>query len=143
MDGTQSYYSNKMYNNYEGNGDIAEIRNRRTWRRLDYWVSDNELSFGTPAVLSDGTQLRNEYLYVGRSTSGTLVVTDISVVGEDARYFDVGSTKSAQVEENGYLRIKVAFRSAQPVDWTSVQAAIVIQLQGYENHRIPIVGEVS
>lgn len=141
MDGSKSYYSSKMYNNYEGNGDIAEVRWRRTWRALDYWVSDEELSFGSPSVLSDGTNVRNEFLYIGRTSTGSLVVTNVAVFGDDAGYFELGDTRSATIEENGYLRIKVAFRSSQPVEMTSLQATILIQLQGLDNVRIPIVGE--
>jgi len=64
MDGKKNYYSDKTFNNGVGNGDVAEIRGRRTWPTLPFWFGDTELSFGPPALQTDGTYLRNEYLYM-------------------------------------------------------------------------------
>ena len=64
MDGSKGYYSDKNFNAGVGNGDIAEIRGRRTWPAVPFWFGDTELSFGTPALQDDGTYLRNEYLYM-------------------------------------------------------------------------------
>jgi len=131
-----------MYNNGEGNGNINEVRNRRTWPLVNYWISDSALRFGEPALLSDGvTRIRNEYLYVGHTTSGQLVVNDFVVTGTDAGYFDVGTARSATIEQNGYMRIKVTFQSKLPVDLSAIDAAVEISLSGYGTQKIPITSQ--
>lgn len=127
-----------------GNGDINEIRNRRTWRSMGYWISHEVLKFGRPTVLNGGAlRAGNEYLYIGRTSQGKLVVTDVSVIGQHAGYFDVGDTQRATIEQNGYLRIKVSYRSLRPLNMTSIDASIQIQLEGYGKQTIKIIGEAE
>jgi len=142
MNGPKNYYSSNFYNLDEGRGDIDEIHLRRTWRQLAYWVSDTELSFGAPATLSDGSTIRNEWLYVGRTQSGSLVVADVSIIGSDANYFSASfDTTKTTISQNGHLQIKVTFRSQDPVDISSLEASVQIHLQGYGVQTIPIVAE--
>jgi hypothetical protein len=72
-----------IYNAGEGLGDIAEINARRKWKTLNIWVSDTAVKVGLPVNVS-GQLTRNEYIYLGRTTAGTLNVTNITVQGADA-----------------------------------------------------------
>jgi hypothetical protein len=47
MDGDVGYYSDPAGNFGEGDGDITEVRNRQTWRVLDFWVGDMHMEFGS------------------------------------------------------------------------------------------------
>jgi len=66
--GAYGYYTNSRYNMNIGNGDMAEIRKRRTWKEVNFWISENEvLPFGPPVLTSRGMYERNEYIYMGRT----------------------------------------------------------------------------
>ncbi|MBM4153072.1 MAG: DUF229 domain-containing protein, partial [Kiritimatiellaceae bacterium] len=86
--GTNKYFSDKKWNAGEGLGDIAEIKARQTWKRLNIWVSDTDVKFGAPVSVS-GQLTRNEYIYLGRTTTGTLTVSNISVQGANASLFQL------------------------------------------------------
>jgi len=58
-DGPKKYYSDPKYNLNEGEGDYLEILRRRTWPEVDYWQSDDVLSFG-PSVKIGKKWFRNE-----------------------------------------------------------------------------------
>jgi len=142
-DGLEGFYSDPKYCLYACLGDIAEIRGRKVWRQLDYWQSDSELPFGK-RVLKDGEWVRNEYLYIGRTTAGVLSVTGITVNGQDAGYFQVDKT-SGTIQQDKYLRIKVSFSSHTDVPIDSLDASIHFStnIPGQANVIIPIVGDVT
>jgi len=103
MDGPNKYYSDNKYNFGIGIGDVGEIRRRRNWRTVPFWISDmTEITFG-PAVLIDGSNyVRNEYLYIGRTTEGTLAIRGVAMSGNDAAYFTIGQIVDAAIEQNQY-----------------------------------------
>jgi len=69
-------------------------------------------------------------------------VSDISVTGLNATYFDVGETRQATISRNGYLRLKVSFRSDTKIEnMAALDAAIEIVLDGHGLQTIKIVGE--
>lgn len=138
MDGPKKYYSDNKYNLFEGSGDIAEIRQRRTWKRLDLWQSHQSLDFGKP-VLVDAKWRRNEYLYFGRTTEGTTVIQSIVVKGNDAEYFTVSPTQ-ASLSQNEHVRVKVAFESDTEFDISSVKAWVEVQTNLGNNLVIRING---
>jgi len=133
------YYSDSKYNNNEGRGDIAEIRSRRTWRRVKYWQSHQALQFGIPVVNEEGLHARNEYLYLGCSL-GTLKINEISLGGADAKYFEISHTR-ALIKQNGYLRLKVQFRSTDYVEIDSLDAHIRLNNNVNGVKQIPIIGK--
>jgi hypothetical protein len=153
MDGPQKLYSSNEWDLHRGKGAIREIEFRRTWREADLWVSDRVLSFGPPVLVggSDegggggggqrgGVYLRNEYLYVGRTTPGELTVSDIAVVGPSAPMFTVEATANATLKQNQHVRIKVSLSSPEPVDSSRLKAALRIANSASGVHRVEIRG---
>jgi len=111
MDGADKLYSDSKWNNFEGAGDIAEIRMRRTWRAMDLWLGDTAVYFGTSADV-EGTLTRNEYLYLGRTSDGTATVSSVSVEGADAAKFTVSEFVSGAIAKDSYKRIKIQYLPA-------------------------------
>ncbi|MGN6554786.1 MAG: sulfatase-like hydrolase/transferase [Verrucomicrobiota bacterium] len=109
MDGTNHLYSDPVYNAGEGMGDIAEITARRKWKTLNLWVSDTTVTVGQPVNLA-GQLTRNEYIYLGRTTAGTLNVSGISVQGADAGFFQLSEFTSGIITNGGYKRVKLTWR---------------------------------
>lgn len=138
--GAAGYYSDNRYNNGEGEGDIAEVTKRRKWKTLSYWQSDEVLDFGK-AVWNGSAYVRNEYLYIGRTNSGTLEISSIAVKGADAAYFAV-DTKSATVSQNEYVRVKVSFRSPKPVTLDSLDAHIEIKNDVHGTNTVQFGGQL-
>ncbi len=62
----------------------------------------------------NGVYRRNEFIYVGRSTSGAININSVSVHGKGARYFSV-STSRTVLHQNEFARITVRFRSKTKV----------------------------
>jgi len=123
--GEHQYYSNPKYNGNVGTGDIAEITQRRTWRTLKYWQSDNFVYFGPP-VFSAGKYVRYEYIYVGRTSPGVLKIRRISIGGQHNQYFCIVGPKRTTIRSGQYMRIKVAFTSSQPVSMNPIKAYVRI-----------------
>jgi arylsulfatase A-like enzyme len=117
MDGPNHLYSDPIYNAGEGLGDIAEINARRKWKTLNIWVSDTAVKVGLPVNVS-GQLTRNEYIYLGRTTAGTLNVTNITVQGADAARFQLSGFTSGSITNGGYQRVKLTYQPSyygQPV----------------------------
>lgn len=126
-DGIAGYYSDPRWNDGEGEGDITEITNRRRWPRVGFWKSDETIKFGRPAKQADGTYVRYEWLYIGRTTPGQYTLEDIIIRGEYAAYFSVSRTK-AVVVVNGHKRIRVKFQSNHDLgaDYGNVRARLTL-----------------
>jgi Sulfatase len=150
-DGDRQFYSSNMWSLGEGGGDTVEIAKRRTWRTAEYWQSDTVLSFGPPAVV-DGTYVRNEYVYVGRTAEGTMDVYELYVSGPDAAYFSLNVTTSAEegiiggsplgkVSRGEYVRARVRFTSREPVSIAGLSATIVIRNSVHGYSEVVIAGE--
>jgi Sulfatase len=153
-DGDRQFYSSNRWNVGEGDGDIAEIEKRRTWRMAEYWQSDVALSFGPP-VLVDGSYVRNEYVYVGRTAEGTMDVYDMYVSGPDAAFFSLNVTAASEKSNGGglgglplgkvsrgqYVRARVRFSSTEPVSIAGLSATIVIRNSVHGYSEIVIAGE--
>jgi len=125
LDGPDKIYSNPKWNNYEGNGDIEEIRNRRGWRTLDLWVCDTLIHFGN-AVDVNGKLTRNEWVYVGRTTPGTTTISSITLEGSDAGLFAVSEFTSGAINTNEYKKIKVQY-TPTTLDYIVADAKLRIQ----------------
>lgn len=131
-DGPFSYFSDSE------NGDMVDISNRRTWRKVDYWQSDTEISFGKP-VLWDEEYIRNEYFYLGRTSAGQLRISRVYIQGRGGQYFHVDHQEGAFLENGEYLRIKVSFQSTEPLDIALLDAYVVIQNDVNGINKIKIV----
>lgn len=110
------FYSKSLYNGGEGKGDIAEIKSRRTWRRLDYWQSDTFLEWGKPVETTDelGNKRykRCEYIYAGRTTPGKLYLKKVLVQGKDKSHFKIDpAVKKRKINTNQYVRVRVCYDS--------------------------------
>ena len=117
MDGPNRLYSDPVYNAGEGMGDIAEITARRKWKTLNIWVSDTAVKMGLPVNVS-GQLTRNEYIYLGRTTAGTLNVSNITVQGADAGRFQLSEFSSGSITNGDYKRVKLTYHPSyygQPV----------------------------
>jgi len=89
MDGenNEQYYSSPQSNAGQGRGDIVEISLRQPWERLPIWVSDADLLFAEASW--NGTHyVRNEYLYIGTRTPGTLTIDSIVSTGSSGFSFE-------------------------------------------------------
>jgi len=111
MDGSKGLYSNPVFNAGEGRGDITEVQLRRTWNSSPIWVSDTELRFGKPSIWGS-MYTRNEFLYIGRTTEGTLQVDKISLEGTDSRLFELSGFLKGYIGSEKHRRVKVTFRSS-------------------------------
>jgi hypothetical protein len=109
----------------EGEGDIREIMNRRTWKTVDQWLSDETLEFGS-AVYREGFYVQNEYVYIGRTNPGKLHIREVHLHGTDAHFFNL-STYDPVVGQDEYTRVTVSFNSTMPVDMGSLDAYIQIK----------------
>ena len=125
----------------EGQGDILEITNRRTWKKVDQWISDRRLNFGN-VVYREGSFIRTEYLYIGRTSPGRLQIEDITVQGRDAGYFSLSAVDRV-IAEGEYARLAVTFRSSQPVAMDSLEAYLLIKTDGWGLTRVDISGRPS
>jgi hypothetical protein len=120
-DGRYQYYSHPRYNRNEGEGDIAEVTKRRTWRESPLWLSDARIEFHVPldSKMIDGAYRQNEYLYLGRTSAGNLTISSIALSGPGQQHFrvlepDLSSPVTLQQFE--HLRIKIAFASETWLD---------------------------
>ena len=99
FDGYLGYYSNPRNNYEEGSGDLMEIQNRRSWRDIDFWVSDTEVEFGS-VRMSGSEYVRHEFLYLGTTVSSTgkdkvvklSIVNDSREKDEDPISFTIDKT---------------------------------------------------
>ncbi|MBM4152713.1 MAG: DUF229 domain-containing protein, partial [Kiritimatiellaceae bacterium] len=123
--GTNKYFSDKKWNDGEGLGDLGEIKARRQWKSLNIWVSDTAVKMGAPVSVS-GQLTRNEYIYLGRTTSGTLTVSNISVQGANASLFQISEFTSGTITSGNYKRVKVTYRPPS-ASQTVTDARIVIK----------------
>jgi arylsulfatase A-like enzyme len=108
MDGSAHLYSDPVYNAGEGLGDIAEVTARRLWKTLDIWISDTAVEVGAPANVG-GQWKRNEYIYFGRTTAGTLNISSIVVQGADAGLIQLSGFTSGNITSGNYGRVKLTY----------------------------------
>lgn len=134
--GRHGFYSSNRWQGGQGRGDMKEIHLRRTWRRAAYWQSDSVLRFGNP-VLVNGVYRRNEFLYIGRTLPGKLIVKSVRILGPDAKLFRLNVARF-QVNTNGYQRIKISFSSRSPVQMDSLRARIEVRFGAKGFRLIPI-----
>jgi len=138
----RGHYSNPKYTLFESSGDLVEVRRRRKWRLVDYWQSDNVLSFGS---LVEDTSLipskwrRCEYLYFGRTTGGKLVINNIALVGEDAKYFNLSRT-FGHIKRNRYIRVQVCTALPLPMSISKLDARIEVHNNVNGKRTIELVG---
>jgi arylsulfatase A-like enzyme len=99
-----SFYSDPIYNANEGSGDINEITNRQSWRPSVIWVSDQVLVF-RKAFLVGSNYVRNEWLYIGCRTPGSLI-TSFRILGNDAANFRLNAG-AVEVSYLGVFRLQV------------------------------------
>ncbi|GKY99189.1 hypothetical protein MPSEU_000874300 [Mayamaea pseudoterrestris] len=135
--GNMGYYSRPKYNGNEGQGDMAEIRRRRSWDAVDQWISDTKLFFNQP-VFSDNKWRSNAWLYIGRTTPGALTIFGVNVVGTGSQFFEVSQT-SGRIRRNGYMRIKISFVADDPVNSDMIGASIVVESSAYRKRIVRIV----
>ncbi|GKY90410.1 hypothetical protein MPSEU_000014900 [Mayamaea pseudoterrestris] len=135
--GAKKYYSSPKYNNGEGHGDIQEVTQRRSWNEVAQWISDSKLRFNPP-VMIDGKWRSNAFLYVGRTTSGTLTINDISLKGTGREYFSL-SRRQGVVHRNGHLRIRVAFASESRVDRSDLLGVRIVIRSDVSVQKVVIV----
>jgi hypothetical protein len=71
-------------------------------------VSDTSIRVGKP--VHDGTRyIRNEYLYLGRTTAGVLTVDSIRVKGSDAPHFALSGFTRGQIASGDYEKVRISF----------------------------------
>jgi hypothetical protein len=118
MDGPDNLYSDPVWNAGQGSGDIAEVTARRKWKTLNIWVSDTAVEVGLPVEVSEQLT-RNEYIYLGRTTSGTLNVSSITVEGADASLIELSEFTSGSIAQGDHGRVKLTYRPTyygQPIE---------------------------
>ena len=100
ISGRNNFYSDPIFNANEGLGDINEIRNRQSWPKSDIWVGDSSLIFRKRKLV------RDEWLYIGRRSPGSLSISSVKVLGKDSFMFRL-SAGSAEVASFGVFRLQV------------------------------------
>jgi arylsulfatase A-like enzyme len=131
------FYSDPIYNANEGHGDIAEILARQSWRSSDVWVGDPFLVF-RKASLAGSKYVRNEWLYIGRRSPDSLIMSMI-IVGDDASLFRLGSS-AGEVPSQGVFRLKVTFEhETMPQALKAVDAFIRIDHSAGDPIDIPLL----
>jgi hypothetical protein len=138
-DGKQHLYSDPIFNGGQGRGDITEVRLRRTWKRVDYWQSDQQVVFGgSPNADVTGNFTRSEYFYIGRTLPGQLNLTEIQIVGDNAQYFSA-NVDQAVIAKNDHIQIKLTFSAQQVIALTLPNATLLIAGDGIDNKLIPLL----
>jgi arylsulfatase A-like enzyme len=133
-------YTSNYYHGGEGRGDVAEVSDRRTWKRLSSWQSDARLGFGIPAKVSDTEYRRHEYLYVGGNQA---VVSNVTVEGPNATYFSASAQafRIGSTTPTSYFRIQVRFAAAAQVNMSSLLAYVVVRNGASVMTRVPIYSD--
>jgi hypothetical protein len=137
FDGSVGYYSNPAANFEEGSGDMNEIRNRQSWRQIGFWVSDSTMEFGKVGW-NGQDYVRNEYLYLGTRNDEVVVVTSISLTGDDASFFRVDTT-SIPLRFRDCHALKISFVAHGDM-WTEREfnAAVILTGIGIEEKIIQL-----
>jgi len=92
------------------------VWHRRSWRSVDFWKSDSSLTFGPLAYDPEIKKYRrSEYLYLGRTTKGSVKINSISVKGAHARYFTVRRTGGNPIKANKHMRVQVTFNGGKKI----------------------------
>jgi hypothetical protein len=119
------FYSDPIYNANEGKGDANEILHRQSWPATDMWVSDPSLVFRKVALV-ESRYIRNEWLYLGRRSSGSLLCR-FRVLGRDAGLFHL-HTDFARLTDFDAFRLRVTLEYNTTVQLPeSVDAFIQIE----------------
>jgi hypothetical protein len=102
------FYSDPIYNVGEGKGDIYEIQNRQSWLATNIWISDTILVF-RKAGLVGSKFVRNEWLFIGRTSPGISSVFSFKIKGNSAALLrlNAGST-DVPSKEAFRLRVKLS-----------------------------------
>jgi len=141
--GKQKFYSDPKYDPTTSRGLVWEVSNRKTWKKMDFWISDQKLFFGQVAVnkkavvevenggttrtIQDNGVTRVEYLYMGRTTPGSVDVESISVQGSDRNNFFVRPSGPVTIEQDGHLRVKVTYLSTASSNMPNkIDASVVV-----------------
>lgn len=133
MDGNEKYYSDPKWNAGEGRGDIEEIRLRRKWKSVDFWVSDRNVSVG-PLVRENGRYRKNLWIYFGSTTPGNLTIESITIQGGNGLSLE-GFTKG-ELESGNYAKCALSVNSKEDLP---VSASIVIAYHKNEKRMETIV----
>jgi hypothetical protein len=142
-----NYFTNPIYNGNEGQGDMIELFNRQAWPSTDIWVGDSVLEFKKTAVRDLGAagfvHSCNEWLFIGRRNAGTVELTQMSIVGDDAHLFNLAESGQTSIFTKGVLRVKVTFASTiLPHLLPDVNATIVIAHTAGDPIYVPIAVNV-
>ncbi|MFC1762960.1 sulfatase-like hydrolase/transferase [Planctomycetota bacterium] len=109
MDGDGRYYSNPRYNLGEGGGDIQEIKDRRNWDAVDFWVSDATIIIGKPALV-EGQFRKNAWVYFGTTSPGSITIDTIKVDGNPANVTLKGFTQGV-IRQGDHQKVAVCFNA--------------------------------
>ena len=132
------YYTDARFNVAGDRSLYSGVKFRHTWKRLDYWDSGSKLFFGPP-VFNGSVFIRNEFLYIGRTTEGILNVESIAIGGEDAGLFRIDKEQGI-MKKSGHMRVKVSFESTSS-SMEGLSAHLLIKNSVNGVRRIDLVGE--
>ena len=130
-DGEDRVYSDPKYFYEMTRGDLAEVIDRSTWRKVPLWVSHWEtMKFGRPSYSENQNKyIRNEFLYLGRTLRGKVEIESISIDGKDAALFTVDGNSFA-LRKDDYRRLKVTYENDDDVDWGQIEAQLHVNVTG-------------
>jgi len=130
-DGPDKVYSDPGFYLNVTQGDIQEVLNRREWRNIWLWMSETKiLKFGKPYYSANGDKyMRNEYLYLGRTSRGRTNITDINIVGPNKDLFSVSKTNFV-LEQGMKTRVKVQYKNDEDIDPGTVKARLQVEVEG-------------
>ena len=130
LDGDVGYYSDPAANYGEGSGDIAEIRDRQSWRPIAFWTSASDtgiLEMGNVAW-NNGAFVRHEWLYMGTRQEGQRIrLSSLSITGANAGLFTVDESAPIEFVAKACVPIRVSFSSPTTLTTTPIDASIVIE----------------
>jgi len=116
----------------EHGGDMGILRKRRTWREVDYWVSDESLVFGDPTYQKhDGMFTQNEYLYFGRTMVGRSTISNLRLTGEHRDLFTICQvviTDSRGGGDSGFAE----------TEYTELLNSLQLEIEQYDFVRVKI-----
>jgi len=81
-----------------------------------------------------------KYIYVGKTTQGSMEIESVAVVGPDAHYFTVSYNRNV-VYRWWWARIRVAFSAIKDVDIGNLDAHVEIRTTPGRTRRVQITGE--
>lgn len=129
------YFTDPAANFGQGRGDVAEVTARQSWKRLDFWISDEIVNLGSVSSSSNTNFISHQYLYFGtRNESSFIELKSISIIGEHSTFFrlpeelDLQKPKRVYFGECASMRISLVLNGDGSRIPKSIHATLILSV---------------